>query len=55
MLPPLDWQTFGIAGAFIGYLIYDRQILIKTLTDAVEANTDATNNLAAVVQFMRKG
>lgn len=33
MIGTLDWSQFGITGMFIGYLIYDRTILLKKLIE----------------------
>ncbi len=49
-----DWQTFGIAGVFLSYLIYDRQVIIGKLIATLDANTDAVNNMASIVEFVKK-
>lgn len=36
MIESFDWSQFGIAGMFIGYLIYDRTVLLKKLIEKFE-------------------
>lgn len=40
----IEWSTaladYGITGLFIAYLIFDRQILLKKLTNAIEKLTE---------------
>ena len=36
---------YGMAGIFILYLIYDRQVLLKKVIEAMDRNTEATKNL----------
>lgn len=40
-----DLTNYGIAGIFISYLVYDRQVLLKQITKALEELTIAINNL----------
>ncbi|MEK7661932.1 MAG: hypothetical protein AAB355_00300 [Patescibacteria group bacterium] len=35
---------YGMAGIFISYLIFDRQILLKKLGNSIDALTDAIKN-----------
>lgn len=41
--------NYGMAGIFIAYLIYDRQILMRKLKETIDRNTEATNNLTKMV------
>lgn len=34
--------NYGMAGIFILYLIFDRQVLLKGIQDSLEKNTTAT-------------
>ena len=36
MIEAFDFNQFGMAGLFIGYLIYDRTVLLKKLLDMLE-------------------
>jgi len=37
--------NYGMAGIFIAYLIYDRQILMKGITKALQEVTETLNKL----------
>jgi hypothetical protein len=41
-------QQYGMAGIFIAYLIYDRQVLLKKLTQSI-------NNLSTAIIEMKGG
>jgi len=36
---------YGMAGIFISYLIFDRQVLLRKITTALERNTEMINKL----------
>jgi hypothetical protein len=36
---------YGMAGIFISYLIFDRQVLLRKITSALERNTDMISKL----------
>ena len=36
MIEGFDWSQFGMAGLFIGYLIYDRQVVMKKVVKILE-------------------
>lgn len=38
-------MNYGMAGIFIAYLIFDRQLLLKKITAALERNTDVMREL----------
>jgi len=38
-------MDYGIIGVFISYLIYDRTILLKKLTNIIEENTDVLREI----------
>lgn len=41
---------YGSLGLFTAYLIFDRQVLLKGVQNAVEANTEATNALTMEIK-----
>lgn len=46
MIPETASLTnYGLAGIFIAYLIFDRQVLLKGLRDTIKDNTSAITAL----------
>lgn len=41
----MDLKEWGMAGIFIAYLIYDRQIIIKGLMTAINNLSDKIENM----------
>jgi len=41
---------YGVAGIFIAYLIYDRQVILKKVTASIDKNTTATLEM---IEYMR--
>lgn len=41
---------FGMAGIFVAYLIYDKQILMKEVIESIKTNTAVTQSLREVIQ-----
>lgn len=37
---------YGAMGLFVGYLIYDRQIILEKITRTIDANTNALHALS---------
>lgn len=54
MIDSLNLQSYGIAGIFITYLIYDRQIIVKKLILTIEANTTATKTFSDKIYLFNK-
>lgn len=42
---------YGMAGLFIAYLIFDRQVLLKSIQGTLEKNTEATLEM---IEYLRK-
>jgi len=40
---------FGMAGIFILYLIYDKQVLMKEVIDSIKTNTQVTQSLKETI------
>ena len=41
---------YGVAGIFIIYLIYDKQVLMKKFSSKLDKNTDALNDLSKLIE-----
>ena len=41
---------FGMAGIFVAYLIYDKQILMKEVIESIKTNTAVTQSLKEVIE-----
>jgi hypothetical protein len=42
--------NYGMGGIFILYLIYDRKVVMKELTDTIKTNTAVTQSLKDSIQ-----
>jgi len=42
--------NYGMGGIFILYLIYDRKVVMKELTDSIKTNTEVTQSLKDSIQ-----
>jgi len=43
----------GMAGVFIGYLIYDRQVILKKVIKSIDKNTEVLNGIVQSKQFTK--
>jgi len=46
-------QNYGVAGMFIIYLVYDRQVLLRKVVQAIDKNTQALRNLHTEIRAKR--
>jgi len=41
---------YGALGLFVVYLVYDRQIVLKSLKKSLEKNTEILHNIATILK-----
>ena len=41
---------FGMAGIFVAYLIYDKQILMREVIESIKTNTQVTQALKDIIE-----